>query len=97
VTNYQSGVLWLGLGLIIMRLLFTDQWSGLWSVLKTSSSDPSLSAGNTSTGSTAVKAATKGVNDVSGGGTGNPVKNALNQTLNGIIPGSGTIAGHLGA
>jgi hypothetical protein len=96
VTNYQSGVLWLGLGLIIMRLLFTDQWSELWSVVKTSGSNPSVSAGNTG-GSSALNAATKGTNIVSGGGTGSPVKNALNQTLNGIIPGSGTIAGHLGA
>jgi hypothetical protein len=37
MTGKQSGVLWLGLLLIITRLFTSDQWSDLWSTFGTAS------------------------------------------------------------
>lgn len=44
MTGKQNAVMWLGLLLVALRLFTTDQWSSLWSTVKTGSSSSSSSS-----------------------------------------------------
>ena len=99
MTGSQNAVLWMGILLITVRLLVTEQWHDIWGVL--SATPGSSGSGVTGSGSSVIlnpAAPVKKVENLATHGVNVPAtgKNVGNAAANTIIPGSGWVLKHFG-